>query len=151
MPTRVRQMMLARMQSLLGPFPKRVLDAGRDVAKYVAASSLASVAAAIPVASTVVPPAASLAHAALVFERPPLDDDGAATASGDGVPREVLLLAPQRSCLRVRLGAADAVFLDFLASLLALDPDERPSAAQALRHPWLTGPPLTVEPYALPQ
>ena len=42
-------------------------------------------------------------------------------------------------------------FLEFLSALLARDPAERPTAAQALRHPWLAAaPPLPVEPYVLP-
>ena len=139
-------MMLARMQSLLGPFPKRMLDTGRDVSKYIAASSLAAAAAAT---STSTAPASSLAHASLVFERAQAAED--AGGGGAELPREVTLLAPVRSCLRARLNTEDTGLLDFLTALLALDPDARPTAAQALRHPWLTGPPLTVDAYALPQ
>jgi hypothetical protein len=46
-------------------------------------------------------------------------------------------MTPQRTSLRVRLACDDAGFLDFMAALLTLDPNERPSAATALQHPWL--------------
>ena len=32
----------------------------------------------------------------------------------------------------------DENFLDFLTQLLQLDPQKRPTAEEALRHPWLT-------------
>ena len=47
------------------------------------------------------------------------------------------LLRPKRGPLRCRLRGADAGFCAFVEALLALDPDARPSAAQALQHPWL--------------
>jgi tRNA A-37 threonylcarbamoyl transferase component Bud32 len=50
-------------------------------------------------------------------------------------------LLPRRTCLRSRLalGASrdESLFADFLASLLSVDPALRPSAAEALQHPWL--------------
>jgi hypothetical protein len=46
-------------------------------------------------------------------------------------------MSPVRTSLRVRLQCDDDGFLDFLAALLTLDPEKRPSAAVALQHPWL--------------
>lgn len=57
---------------------------------------------------------------------------------------------PQRTNLRVRSGCRDRGFLDFLAALLVIDPEKRPTAAQALRHPWLATE-LPFEPYVMPQ
>jgi dual specificity tyrosine-phosphorylation-regulated kinase 2/3/4 len=51
--------------------------------------------------------------------------------------------------LRVRLGCDDEDFLHFVASLLVLDPEKRPTAAQALKHPWLQKE-YDLEPYILP-
>ena len=31
-----------------------------------------------------------------------------------------------------------AQFVDFVSKLLTIDPDSRPSAAEALNHPWIT-------------
>jgi serine/threonine protein kinase len=56
-----------------------------------------------------------------------------------------------RSSLRVRLQCNDDGFLDFLACLLTLDPEKRPTAALALQHPWLRPEnAFPVEPYELP-
>jgi len=46
-------------------------------------------------------------------------------------------MTPRRSNLRIRLECEDAGFLDFVSALLSLDPEARPTAAQALQHPWL--------------
>jgi dual specificity tyrosine-phosphorylation-regulated kinase 2/3/4 len=48
------------------------------------------------------------------------------------------LLRPKRSSLARRVPGADAGMLDFLAAVLAVDPARRPSAAEALAHPWIT-------------
>lgn len=62
-----------------------------------------------------------------------------------------LLIKPVRSSLRVRLQCNDDGFLDFLACLLTLDPEKRPTAALALQHPWLRPEnAFPVEPYELP-
>jgi serine/threonine protein kinase len=49
-------------------------------------------------------------------------------------------LRPKRTSLRARVPEADAGCLDFLGSLLTIDPEQRPSAEQALHHPWLQHP-----------
>lgn len=47
------------------------------------------------------------------------------------------IITPCTSNLRVRLNHSDdELFVDFVAALLSLDPDRRPTAAQALQHPW---------------
>ncbi|GIQ79532.1 hypothetical protein KIPB_000186 [Kipferlia bialata] len=48
------------------------------------------------------------------------------------------ILQPKRTSLRARTGVTDPDFLDFVASLLSVDPAKRPSAAEALKHPFLT-------------
>lgn len=63
----------------------------------------------------------------------------------------ILLIKPVRTSLRVRLQCNDDGFLDFLACLLTLDPEKRPTAAIALQHPWLRPEnAFAVEPYDLP-
>ena len=50
---------------------------------------------------------------------------------------------PERTCcsrgpsLQRSSGSADEGFLDFLTTILSLDPDRRPTAQEAARHPWL--------------
>lgn len=60
------------------------------------------------------------------------------------------LLTPKRTNLRIRLKCDDVDFLNFVSALLTIDPDKRPTAAQALQHPWLAKP-YELEPYVLPQ
>merc|ERR1719188_1975763 len=52
--------------------------------------------------------------------------------------RRLHLLVPKKTSLRQRMRTDCEEFLDFLTQLLQLDPSLRPSAAEALEHPWLT-------------
>ncbi|XP_042041815.1 uncharacterized protein LOC121787206 isoform X1 [Salvia splendens] len=49
-------------------------------------------------------------------------------------------LIPKKSSLRHRLPMGDQGFIDFIAHLLEVNPDKRPSASEALKHPWLQYP-----------
>ncbi|XP_051123234.1 uncharacterized protein LOC127246077 isoform X2 [Andrographis paniculata] len=49
-------------------------------------------------------------------------------------------LIPKKSSLRNRMPMGDQGFVDFVAYLLQIDPRKRPSAAEALEHPWLQYP-----------
>ncbi|EOA33196.1 hypothetical protein CARUB_v10019686mg [Capsella rubella] len=49
-------------------------------------------------------------------------------------------LIPKRTSLRHRLPMGDQGFTDFVAHLLEINPKKRPSAADALKHPWLSYP-----------
>ncbi|KAL2539663.1 Protein kinase superfamily protein [Abeliophyllum distichum] len=49
-------------------------------------------------------------------------------------------LIPKKSSLRHRLPMGDQGFIDFVAHLLEIDPKNRPSALEALKHPWLQYP-----------
>ena len=51
---------------------------------------------------------------------------------------QVEYLIPERSSLAHHLQANDSAFLDFLHSLLQINPKRRPSAGQALQHRWLS-------------
>jgi len=107
--------MLARITGVLGPFPPHVLARGRETRKYFSSAGVA-------------------------YER------------GEG--SEVTLIYPKKTTLHSRLhmdpdslvledsDVSDEeaeLFVDFVRSLLTLDPELRPSAQQALQHPWLQG------------
>uniref|UniRef100_A0A7N1A7G1 Protein kinase domain-containing protein n=1 Tax=Kalanchoe fedtschenkoi TaxID=63787 RepID=A0A7N1A7G1_KALFE len=49
-------------------------------------------------------------------------------------------LIPKKSSLRHRLPMGDQGFIDFVAYLLEINPKKRPSASEALTHPWLSYP-----------
>lgn len=121
------QTILARMQAVLGGFPAAMLVDGPDVPKYFTAE-----------------------RSGRVFER--IAGSGVDDAVDDGL---VAILSPGRTSLATVLGvdpdesAAAAGFLDFLTALLQIDPARRPTAREALEHPWLALP-LEFEPYALP-
>ncbi|KAL0221237.1 hypothetical protein RCL1_001091 [Eukaryota sp. TZLM3-RCL] len=47
------------------------------------------------------------------------------------------VLVPKKTDLSQRLRCSDPYFLDFLSLLFTIDPDKRPTAAEALKHPFL--------------
>ncbi|KAL8110957.1 uncharacterized protein LOC141670447 isoform X2 [Apium graveolens] len=49
-------------------------------------------------------------------------------------------LIPKKSSLRHRLPMGDQGFIDFVNHLLEVNPKKRPSASEALKHPWLSYP-----------
>ncbi len=53
---------------------------------------------------------------------------------------------PRPSSLASVTGIQDPLFLDFLTSLLQMDPNQRPTAKAALEHPWLKQE-MSFEPY----
>ena len=165
--------MLARMTSLLGPFPPHMLEQGRDARKYFTVghggSGNASTSTLGPSAAA---GAASVQSGPAVYQRLPVTSEREmqlleGAAGGASPPsRGYALLRPKRTTLALRLGgpaaqssgaasadATDPGFLDFLSALLQLDPAHRPTASQALKHPWLSQAHYNygeVEPYVLP-
>ena len=150
------QIMLARMQSLLGPFPRTLLE-GRDARKYVTAGGSVFIRERDLHDGNGDSPADVDVEggAAIVGEH----EDGAKGARGGGSvwpdsaedPAHFVLLQPVRSSLRSRLpeDCRDDAFVEFLGALLSLDPDTRPTASQALRHPWLQAT-LAMDAFSLP-
>ncbi|KAK1309056.1 Serine/threonine-protein kinase AFC2 [Acorus calamus] len=49
-------------------------------------------------------------------------------------------LIPKKTSLRHRLPMADQGFIDFVAHILEINPKKRPTASEALKHPWLSFP-----------
>jgi len=49
-----------------------------------------------------------------------------------------IYIKPKRTSLRSRLKCDDADFVDFINTMLTLKPEKRPSATEALKHPFLS-------------
>ncbi|KAK9063362.1 hypothetical protein SSX86_017232 [Deinandra increscens subsp. villosa] len=47
-------------------------------------------------------------------------------------------IIPQKTSLEEQLQVSDALFLDFVRNLLEINPQNRPTASEALQHPWLS-------------
>ena len=56
----------------------------------------------------------------------------------DGAP---YILHPKVTSLRQRLHTDDEGFISFVGSLLRVSPDDRPTAEEALQHPWIVNDP----------
>jgi serine/threonine protein kinase len=52
--------------------------------------------------------------------------------------KKMHILIPKRTSLKKRLKTNDENFFDFIKNLLEIDPNNRMSAQEALRHPWMT-------------
>ena len=143
------QTILARMISVLGPFPERMLQEGTDVDKYFTEDRRAvfeevkgdaggqpdmCVAAGQRRAAKAPPPPCVYPLPVTHSRRSP---PHAPHATHTHTQKRSILYRPQPSSLRSVMGTDDVNFLDFLASLLQVDPALRPSAAAALQHPWL--------------
>ena len=110
--------MLARLQGILGPIPRAMVERAPNRAAFFTRSG----------------------H---VYERfdsgrrdAARDDDSASSAER---PEEALVVVfPQHTTLARRLHLPpDDAFVDFVQELLAIDPDARPSATTAKLHPFL--------------
>ncbi|XP_028803742.1 dual specificity tyrosine-phosphorylation-regulated kinase 2 isoform X2 [Neltuma alba] len=51
---------------------------------------------------------------------------------------QVEYIIPEESSLEQHLQVTDTLFIDFVRCLLSINPKTRPTATQALRHPWLS-------------
>lgn len=51
---------------------------------------------------------------------------------------ELELIVPEESSLEHHLQISDSIFADFLKYLLEINPERRPTAREALQHPWLS-------------
>ena len=101
---------LAQMVGVLGDIPEWMLESGCYARRYFTRSGL-------------------------LFNRPEGEDDAAAGPGARG--GRLQYVVPKATSLADRVDIPGGLFLDFLGSLLTFDPARRPTAAEALRHPWL--------------
>lgn len=119
--------MLSRIEAVCGPFPRHMIAQGRQSNRFFTKSGL-------------------------LYELVEPDEHHSGSASNREDPGLFDVFQPKRTTIASRLGydpkalqhAAtsdeqdQAMFVDFCRSLLTVDPDSRPSAAEALQHPWIT-------------
>lgn len=118
------QGLLARVIGIIGPLPEEMLTTGRHVNNYFTHEKLLYQAA---------------SDSAKSKEDEHLNDEMLQLIKQHRKnKRKVQVLVPKRSSLKARLKTEDAMFLDFVTCLLQVDKDRRPTAREALRHPWIT-------------
>jgi serine/threonine protein kinase len=132
--------MLSRIEAICGPVPKRMISQGRQSGTFYTSSCLL--------------------YEKVKKSRKDSDDSQSGNdRSSNGSESESYhfdIFQPKKTTLAARLGfAADlmrdydagkqlsreqkkqAVFVDFVRSLLTIDPEKRPTAEEALKHPWM--------------
>lgn len=107
------QSLLARVIGILGPFPAHMMATGKLVSRYFLDDGR-------------------------LFREVETEPEARLPGTEDVPERQALLYLPKRTSLRQRMRSDDNMFVDFLSCLLHLDPACRPTAAQALQHPWLS-------------
>ena len=50
--------------------------------------------------------------------------------------KKMHVIVPKRTLIKNRIHCEDGPFIEFLRYLLKIDPNERPTAEEALKHPW---------------
>lgn len=108
--------MLSRIEAICGPFPSHMVAQGRQSRRFFTRSGL-------------------------LFEHP----EGSPEEGPDSGDTIFDVFQPKRTTLAARLGFPadkaldndEALFVDFCGKLLSVDPDGRPTAAEALQHPWI--------------
>ncbi|GAB5035546.1 protein kinase [Nannochloropsis oceanica] len=123
------QGMLARMQSVLGGFPEELLLFGTETTRYFTSGFV------------VYKREGKEGDEEEGEEEEEAEEMGGREEGGEGEEEEeggkVSLLYPKKSCLAARIRTNDVLFLDFVGALLMLHPTHRPTAEEALKHPWL--------------
>lgn len=140
--------MLSRIEAICGPFPRHMIAQGRQSGRFFTKSGL--------VYETVDDSESGNKKGS--FGGGPLNDD---SDSDSGKISQFDIFQPKTTCLASRLGfesslmddfsenwktrskatmsgkREQALFTDFVRSMLTIDPDGRPTAAKALEHPWM--------------
>ena len=117
--------MLSRTEAICGPFPRHMIAQGRQSSRF-------------------------FTKVGLLFEKVDRNDE----ESEEDEDRHIDIFQPKQTCMASRLGFSpnlmkkfeekkslskdetrQALFVDFVRKLLTVDPELRPTAAEALEHP----------------
>ena len=102
------QGLLSRMISIMGPFPEYLLKQGRHSSNFFTKERL-------------------------IYQQVSNKSEANPAAK-----RRFLVLVPKKSSLKARLKSEDQEFVSFIESLLQLDKEKRPTASEAMKHPWFS-------------
>ena len=115
------QGLLARVLGIIGPFPEWMMKEGRLVKNFFTKDE-------------------KLLYQDVVEDQDKSqhlnDTSNVGPAKKKGSKTQILV--PKQSSLRHRLGTDDMMYIDFVRWCLEIDPNRRPSAKEALNHPWFT-------------
>lgn len=133
--------MLSRIEAICGPLPKRMVQQGRQSGSFYTSSGLLY---------------EKVKKSRKDSEDSYSGDDNSSEGSGSETNECVDIFQPKKTSLAARLGfdanlmekydagkqlsreqKKQAIFVDFVRSLLTVDPEKRPTAEEALKHPWM--------------
>lgn len=127
------QGLLARVVGIIGPVPEYMMKEGRLVSNFFTREGLIYQEAGA---------AEDQSDSSKAKEAP---KKKAGPRKGEDGDLKVHILVPKKTTLKARVKSDDAYFLDFIRWLLEVDPTKRPSAKEAMSHPWLTECQYTIE------
>ena len=104
--------LLARVIGIIGPIPEWMFEEGTTVNGMFCKEKL------------------------LYMEADAVNDTNANISTTSVGKKKMHVIVPKRTLLKNRIHCDDENFIDFLRYLLKIDPNERPTAEEALNHPW---------------
>ena len=104
--------LLARVIGIIGPIPEWMFEKGTTVNGMFCKEKL------------------------LYMEADAVNDTNANISTTSVGKKQMHVIVPKRTLLKNRIHCDDQNFIDFLRYLLKIDPNERPTAEEALNHPW---------------
>jgi len=104
--------LLARVIGIIGPIPEWMYEKGTTVNGMFCKEKL------------------------LFMEADAVNDTNANISTTSVGKKKMHVIVPKRTLLKNRIHCEDKNFIDFLRYLLKIDPNERPTAEEALNHPW---------------
>mmetsp|Transcript_19359 Transcript_19359/g.46461 ORF Transcript_19359/g.46461 Transcript_19359/m.46461 type:complete len:837 (-) Transcript_19359:58-2568(-) len=132
--------MLSRIEAICGPFPRHMIAKGRNSHRIFTDSGL-------------IYEKVSSSEAADDNNHDDRSHHGGSSDDSDAEKTLFNVYQPKMTTIAARLGFDEdfmaqpklsdddkkrGLFVDFVSKLLTIDPDARPSAAEALNHPWIT-------------
>ena len=104
--------LLARVIGIIGPIPEWMFEKGSTVKGMFCEEKL------------------------LYMEAEAVNDTNANISTTSVGKKKMHVIVPKRTLIKNRLHCEDQPFIDFLRFLLKIDPNERPTAEEALNHSW---------------